>query len=123
MHQIVTLAREGKKLYQQLDKLCQKGNMDKQAYLKILKRVKRNQKKIEENPNYQLLSESMTKAEQIICSGQYLRRETMEEEGIELARQGKKYMELLEEYAAITEEYTKKVFGSQDKNGLREQKV
>lgn len=32
-------------------------------------------------------------------------------------------MELLEEYAAITEEYTKKVFGSQDKNGLREQKV
>lgn len=123
VHQIVTLAREGKKLYQQLDKLCQKGNMDKQAYLKILKRVKRNQKKIEENPNYQLLSESMTKAEQIICSGQYLRRETMEEEGIELARQGKKYMELLEEYAAITEEYTKKVFGSQDKNGLREQKV
>ncbi len=123
VHQIVTLAREGKKLYQQLEKLCQKGNMDKQAYLKILKRVKRNRKKIEENPNYQLLSESMTKAEQIICSGQYLRRETMEEEGIELARQGKKYMELLEEYAAITEEYTKKVFGSQDKNGLREQKV
>ena len=97
--------------------------MDKQAYLKILKRVKRNRKKIEENPNYQLLSESMTKAEQIIRSGQYLRRETIEEEGIELARQGKKYMELLEEYAAITEEYTKKVFGSQDKNGLREQKV
>ena len=123
VHQIVTLAREGKKLYQQLEKLCQKGNMDKQAYLKILKRVKQNRKKIEENPNYQLLSESMTKAEQIICSGQYLRRETMEEEGIELARQGKKYMELLEEYAAITEEYTKKVFGSQDKNGLREQKV
>ncbi len=123
VHQIVTIAREGKKLYQQLEKLCQKGNMDKQAYLKILKRVKRNRKKIEENPNYQLLSESMTKAEQIICSGQYLRRETMEEEGIELARQGKKYMELLEEYAAITEEYTKKVFGSQDKNGLREQKV
>lgn len=123
VHQIVTLAREGKKLYQQLDKLCQKGNMDKRAYLKILKRVKRNRKKIEENPNYQLLSESMTKAEQIICSGQYLRRETMEEEGIELARQGKKYMELLEEYAAITEEYTKKVFGSQDKDGLREQKV
>ncbi len=123
VHQIVTLAREGKKLYQQLEKLCQKGNMDKQAYLKILKRVKRNRKKIEENPNYQLLSESMTKAEQIICSGQYLRRETMEEEGIELARQGKKYMELLEEYAAITEEYTKKVFGSQDKDGLREQKV
>ncbi len=120
VHQIVSLAREGKKLYQQLDKLCKKGNMDKQAYLKILKRVKRNRKKIEENPNYQLLSESMTKAEQIICSGQYLRRETMEEEGIELARQGKKYMELLEEYAVITEEYTKKVFGFQAQDSSRE---
>ncbi len=114
VHQIVTHAKEGKKLYQQLNKLCQKANVDKQAYLKILKRVKRNRKKIEENPNYQLLSESMTKAEQIIRSGQYLRRETIEEEGIELARQGKKYMELLEEYATIMEEYTKKVFSSQD---------
>ncbi|MCI9176720.1 MAG: motility associated factor glycosyltransferase family protein [Lachnospiraceae bacterium] len=123
VHRIITLAREGKKLYQQLDKLCQKGNMDKQAYLKILKRVKRNRKKIEENPNYQLLSESMAKAEQIICSGQYLRRETMEDEGIELARQGKKYMELLEEYAAIMEEYTKKVFGSQDKDSPGEQQA
>lgn len=113
VHQIVTLAREGEKLYQQLDKLCRKGNMDKRAYLKILKRVKRNRKKIEENPNYQLLSESMTKAEQIIRSGQYLRRETMEEEGMELARQGVKFMELLEEYAGIVEEYTKTIFDCQ----------
>ncbi len=115
VHEIVSLAREGKKLYHQLDKLCKKGNMDKRAYLKILKRVKRNRKKIEDNPNYQLLSESMTKAEQIIRSGQYLRRETIEEEGIELARQGKKYMELLEEYARIMEEYTRKIFDFQDK--------
>ena len=47
----------------------------------------------------------------------------MEDEGIELARQGKKYMELLEEYAAIMEEYTKKVFGSQDKDSPGEQQA
>lgn len=107
VHEIVSLAQEGKKLYIQLEKLCKKGNMDKQAYLKILKRVKRNRKKIEGNPNYELLSDSMAKAEQIIRSGQYLRQETVEEEGIELARQGKKFMELLEEYARIIEGYTK----------------
>ncbi|MCI9530662.1 MAG: motility associated factor glycosyltransferase family protein [Lachnospiraceae bacterium] len=106
VHEIVTLAQEGRKLYIQLDKLCRKGNMDKQAYLKILKRVKRNRKKIEGNPNYELLSDSMAKAEQIIRSGQYLRQETVEEEGIELARQGRKFMELLEEYARIIEGYT-----------------
>ncbi|MCI9176660.1 MAG: motility associated factor glycosyltransferase family protein [Lachnospiraceae bacterium] len=117
VHKIVSLAREGKKLYQRLDKLCKKGNMDKQAYLKILKRVKQNRKKIEENPNYQLLSQSMAKAEQIIRSGQYLKRETIEEEGMELARQGIKFMELLEEYAGIMEGYTKIVFGSQDGDG------
>lgn len=111
VHEIVTLAREGKKLYGQLDRLCKKGNMDKKAYIKILKRVKRNQKKIEENPNYQLLSESMAKAEQIIRSGQYLRKNTIEDGGVELARQGKIYMELLEEYAGIVEAFTKETVG------------
>ena len=85
--------------------------MDRQAYVKILKRVKRNRKKIEGNPNYELLSDSMAKAEQIIRSGQYLRQETLEEEGIEVARQGKKFMELLEEYARVIEEYTKETVG------------
>ncbi len=46
VHAIVTLAQEGKKLYAQLDKLCKKGNLDKRAYVKILKKVKRNRKKI-----------------------------------------------------------------------------
>lgn len=106
VHEIVLLSREGKKLYSQLDKLCRHGNMDKKAYVKLLKRVKKNRKKIEENRNYDLLMQSMTRAEQIIRSGQYFSFDTIEEEGLELARQGKKYMELLEEYAQIIEDYT-----------------
>ena len=106
MHEIVRLAREFKKIYGQLDKLCHYGNMDKRAYVKLLKRVKKNRKKIEENVNYDLLMQSMIRAEQIIRSGQYFSYDTMEEEGLELARQGKKYMELLEEYALIIEGYT-----------------
>lgn len=111
IHAIVTLAQEGRKLYAQLDKLCKKGNPDKRAYVKILKKVKRNRKKIEENPNFELLSESMTRAEQIIRSGQYLRKNTIEDGGIELARQGKMYMELLEEYAQIMETFTAQTVG------------
>ena len=111
IHEIVSLAREGRKIFGHLDKLCQKGDVDKQAYLKVLKRVKRNRRKIEENPNYELLRESMMEAEQIIRSGQYFRRETIEEEGIELARQGKKYMELLEECAGIVEDFARQTVG------------
>ncbi len=111
VHKIISLAKEGKKLYVQLDRLCSNKNMDKTAYLKILKRVKRNRKEIEKNPNYQLIRESMVKAEQIILSGQYLIRESIEEEGKELARQGMKYMELLEEYTRIIEGFAEETVG------------
>ena len=100
------MAKEGKKIYAQLDKLCRSGNMDRRAYLKLLKRVKRNRKKIEENVNYDLLQQSMVRAEQILRSGQYFKYASLEEEGLELARQGKKYMELLETYTNIIEAYT-----------------
>ncbi|MDE7313457.1 MAG: DUF115 domain-containing protein [Eubacterium sp.] len=112
VHEIKMLAVEGKKLYEQLDRLCKKGNLDKKAYSKILKKVKHNRKKIEENPNYQLLNQSMAKAEQIICSGQHLRRNTIEDGGRELARQGKIFMELLEECAEAIEEFTRKTVGN-----------
>ena len=111
VHKIISLAKEGKKLYAQLDRFCSNKNMDKAAYIKILKRVKRNRKEIEKNPNYQLIRESMVKAEQIILSGQYLRRESIKEEGKELARQGMKYMELLEEYARIIEGFAEETVG------------
>ena len=53
----------------------------------------------------------MTKAELIIRSGQYLRMENVNEEGLEIARQGKKFMELLEEYAQIIKKYTEETVG------------
>lgn len=105
VHEILLLAKEGRKIYVQLDRLCRLGNMDKRAYAKLLKRVKKNRKKIEENVNYDLLQQSMVRAEQIIRSGQYFTYDSLEEEGLELARQGKKYMELLEEYTRIIEAY------------------
>ncbi|MCI9531200.1 MAG: motility associated factor glycosyltransferase family protein [Lachnospiraceae bacterium] len=101
IYEIVRLAQEGKKIYQQLDKLCCNGNMDRRAYQKILKRVKKNRKEIEGNVHFDLLLNSMVTAEQIIRSGQFFKYGTMEEEGRELARQGKEYMKLLEGYAKV----------------------
>ena len=100
---MAALAEEGEKLYQRLDKQCSHGNMDRKAYLKILTRVKKNRKRIEGNPNYQLVSETIARAEQIIQSSQFFRYDSMEEEGKELARQGKLYMDLIRECAGILE--------------------
>lgn len=113
IEEIVSLAREGKKVYRKLDRLCRSKNMDRRAYVKLLKRVKKNRERIEKNVHYDILAGSMIQAEQIIRAGQYFTRGTIEEEGMELARQGKKYMELLEGYALavrqIAEESVAKV--------------
>jgi hypothetical protein len=103
VHQMVKLAQECHKIYQKLDRLCKNGNVDKTAYLKLLKRIKKNHRQIEENENYGLLEDTMVNAEQIIRSSQYFEYDTIQEEGLELARQGKLYMELLGEYAKILE--------------------
>ena len=54
--------------------------------------------------HFDLLLNSMVTAEQIIRSGQYFVHDTIEEEGLELARQGKEYMKLLEGYAKVLEQ-------------------
>ena len=111
IHKIVILAEEGEKIYRKLDRLCRNGNMDKTAYLKLLKRVRRNRKSIEGNPHYQIISETMVRAEQIIQSSQYFRYDTIEEEGMELARQGRLYMRLLKECALGIEQIAEKNLG------------
>lgn len=107
IHEIILSAREGIRIYSQLQKLCRKENVDQKAYRKILKRVKRNRRKIEDNPHFDLLLNSMIQAEQIIRSSQYFQYHTIQEEGLELARQGKEYMKLLEGYAEAIEEIAK----------------
>ena len=104
IHEIVKLAKEGQKLYTRLDKLCSSGNMDKNAYLKILTKIKKNRKKIEQNVHFKIVSDTMAKAELLIQTSQYFKYDTMEEEGKEIARQGKLYMELLGGYAEILEQ-------------------
>lgn len=110
IQQIKELAKKGEYIYNKLEHLCNSKNMDKNAYLKILRRIKNNSKEIQKNENYQILQETMIDAEQIIRTSQYFRYDSLEEEGLEIARQGKKYMDLLYGYASVLENLTEEIF-------------
>lgn len=111
IHQIITLAEDGEKIYAKLEKISENPKLDKKIFLKILKKIKRNRKAIEQNENYQILSGTMAKAEQIILTSQYFYSKDMREEGKELARQGKLFMQLLKGYGEILEEIAENEFG------------
>lgn len=103
IHQIVIQAQEGQKLYKKLKKQCESKNMVQEVYLKILKQIKRVTKKIEKNPNYQMISDTMKVANTIITTSQYMEYDSFEEEGKEIARKGIQYMELVEQCANLFE--------------------
>lgn len=103
-HKIAELAKEGENLYKKLDRLCENKNSDKSAYLKVLNRVKKNTKKLEKNPNYQLVIESLVVADQILKSAQYFDYQSFEEECKGIAERGKLFMKLIRECAQLLEE-------------------
>ncbi|MCI5713374.1 MAG: hypothetical protein MR324_09630, partial [Lachnospiraceae bacterium] len=97
----------GKKLYRKLKVLCSTNNMDRQAYLKLLKRIKKNNKNIEKSIVYEFIEDTVMLADQIIKTGQYQAYSTFEEEGLEIARKGEKYMELVGQCAELFEKLAK----------------
>lgn len=110
IYNLKLLANEGKKIYVQIEKLCNGNTMKRSSFQKLLKKVKKNRKAIEANENYQILEGTMTKAEQIILTSQYFYGNSVVEEGKELARQGKLFMELLGGYADILKQIAEETF-------------
>lgn len=102
-HKISELAKEGENLYKKLNRLCDNKNSDKSAYLKILNKVKKNTKKIEKSPNYELVIESLVVADQILKSAQYLEYQSFEEECKGIAERGMLFTKLLRECALLLE--------------------
>lgn len=98
---IIIQAREGKNLYKKLHKMCRNGNVDKNGYLKLLNKIKKNTKKIEKNVNYQLIMTTLVNADQILRTAQYREYQSIEEEGEEIGKKGELFMELIEECAGI----------------------
>lgn len=98
---IIDLTKEGKRLYQKLDKMCNNHNFDKNAYVKLLRRIKKNTKKIEREPNYQMISATLVNANQILESGQYMEYQSFEEEGKMIAQRGMLFLQLIGECAEL----------------------
>lgn len=110
--QIVDLAAKGKCLYEKLEKMTKNGNVDKKAYEKNLKQIKKMTKKIENNRDYQLVQESLSVADQILKSAQYAEYQSFEEECQGIADRGKKFLELIQECAQMLEEFAATTLGA-----------
>lgn len=110
--EIKKAAIETNKLYKNLDKLCQHGNLDIRAYEKILKKIKKMTKKIEgDSIYYEPIQETLVLANYIVKSEQFDTMKTMQEEGKEIARQGIIYTDMVKQCAELFEEYTKETVG------------
>lgn len=109
--QIASLAATGKHLYEKLKRMTKNGNIDKKAYEKVLKQIKKTTRKIEGNRNYQLVEESLSVADQILKAGQYVEYQSFEEECKGISDRGMKYMSLVEECAQVLKDFSDETLG------------
>lgn len=98
-------ARKTLKLYQKLDKICSRRNIDKKEYLNLLKKLEKKIQTIESQEVYDLVQEVMSEAHYILKNEQFMEYSSLQEEGKEVARKGVLYMELVAECAGIFREY------------------
>lgn len=98
-------AKDLQRAYRKILKICSSGNMDKNNYLKLLKRVKKVTKKCESKVSYQMVSDTMAMADLIIRSESLYEMDNMKEGGKAIARQGLKFSEMLEECAGLLAEF------------------
>ena len=103
-------ARNIKKSYQKLDKVCDKRNIDKKEYLSIMKKLEKQIKIIEKDEVYQLVVITMTDALYILQNEQYLQEDSLQKEGKEMARKGILYMENVEKCATLFGNYAEEIF-------------
>lgn len=89
--------KKEKENYKKLQRICKKQVIDKGAYLHILNRIKRTTAAIEGHELYQIISSSLSVAEYMISSEQFYEEDDLQAEGLEIARQGIKYMELVDQ--------------------------
>ena len=100
----IKVIREGRRMYEKLQKMCSNRNLDKNAYVKLLHRIAKNTKKIEKSPYYQLSEEILVNANQILKSGQYFEYQSFEEEGKRIAEKGILFLELNQQCAEILQQ-------------------
>ncbi len=103
-------AEEAAALYRKLGAVCGKPTMSRKAYLGVLKKLRRQVGKVERHEMYQLANQSLNAARYIIQNEQLLTYDSVQEEGMEIARKGALYMESVARCAGIFQEYARQVF-------------
>ena len=98
-------AKELKSTYRKIYNMCCSGNIAKEGYLKLLKKVKKLSKKCESSEAYELITSTMPVAEMIVKSESLYELDTLEEEGKAISKQGMRYSSMTEECAKILKEF------------------
>ncbi len=86
-----------KRNYEKLYNICNQKTIDEKAYLAILEKIKKLSQKIECHELYSIVSSTLSVADYILASEEYYEEKTLKLEGLEIARKGKKYLELVDE--------------------------
>lgn len=110
LHKLEINSRKAKKLYQILDNICNKKNINKKEYENILKKLDKAIKNIEKQDVYQLISMTMINAQYILKNEQFMQEDTIQKEGKEIARKGILYMKNVEKLATLFKELSKEIF-------------
>ena len=99
-------------LYHQLDKICSKDKMRLKSYENILKKIKKLTNKIENDSiYYEPIKETLALANYVVQSEIFDGKDSLKEEGKEIARQGIIYTDMVRQCAELFEEYTTETVG------------
>lgn len=98
------------KLYQKLDKVCKRRNIDQKEYLNLLKKIERKMEDIGKRSTYQLVMITMNNAQYILSNEQFLVKDSIREEGKEMARKGILYMKNVADMAKVFQEFAEEIF-------------
>lgn len=101
-----------RKLYKDLDRLCSGFKLDEAAYLKLMKKIKKQIKRVEKYKVYQLITLTIPAAAVILRQDEGEEMRELEEEGKEIARKGTLYTELVGEAAGLLGAEAKKIYGN-----------
>lgn len=93
--------KKEKENYKKLQRICRKNSLDKSAYLSILNKIKRTTAEIERHELYGIISSALSVAEYIINSEQFLEEDSVQAEGLEIARKGIMYTELVDQCIGV----------------------
>lgn len=100
------------RLYNRLNKICSNSKINLKSYENVLKKIKKITKKIEtDSIYYEPIKESLALANYVVQSESYDVKDTLKEEGKEIARQGIIYTDMVRQCAELFEEYTKETVG------------